>query len=145
MRLSAAAIALSLTWTACSLAEPIKSKSFVLGTEFSLRTAESAVSADGLWRIGFDGVTGDSRCPRGEQCVWAGDATVRVWAQRGTEPKQVRELHTASGALQVVALRGHELRLLGLDPYPVSGKPIVSGDYLATLSLSRASTIAPER
>lgn len=145
MRLSAAAIAVSLAWTACSLADPGKPQRFDMGTGFSLRVSEAALAVDGSWRIGFTGVVADSRCPKGEQCVWAGDATVRVWAQQGTEPRQVRELHTASGAAQVVALRGHELRLLGLDPYPVSGKPIAGGDYLATLTLSRSSTLAPER
>ena len=145
MRFSAAAIAVSLVWTACSLAEPGKTMTFELGTEFSLRAAQSAVSADSRWRVGFDGVSSDSRCPRGEQCVWAGDATVRVWVQQGNGPKQARVLHTASGAAQAAQVLGHELRVLRLDPYPISGKPIAAADYQATLSLVQGSSTDAER
>lgn len=96
-------------------------------------------------RIGFDGVSADSRCPKGVRCVWAGDATVRVWVQRGAEPKLQRELHTTPGATQAVRLLGHELRLLQLDPYPLAGQPTAAAAYRATLTLKPAPADAVER
>ena len=83
MRLAAATIVASLVWTACSVADPAQPVYFELEKNFSLRAGESAQTRDGALRIGFDGVTADSRCPKGEQCVRAGEVSVRVWVQQG--------------------------------------------------------------
>ena len=145
MKLAAATIVASLAWTACSMAGPARPVPIEPGKDFSLKAGESAQTPDGSLQVGFDGVTADSRCPKGTQCVWAGDATARVWLQQGPGPKQMHELRAAAGAAQAVRVLGHELRLLRLDPYPVSGRPIAQGDYVATLSLSRSPTADPER
>jgi hypothetical protein len=145
MRLAAVTIVASLAWTACSMAGPAQQARFEFGKDFSLRAGEFAQAADGALRIGFEGVTADSRCPKGEQCVWAGDAIARVWLQQGSGPRQPRELHTAMGAARVASALGHDLRLVRLDPFPVAGKVIAKPDYVATLTLSRNSTTESER
>jgi hypothetical protein len=43
-----------------------------LGRPFDVKPAET-VTIQGL-RITFEGVSEDSRCPTGAQCMWAGDA-----------------------------------------------------------------------
>lgn len=131
----AAALAASLAWTACSLAGPGAPVPIELGKPFSLRPGESARVDGGALRIGFVGVVADSRCPKGAQCVWAGDATVQIWVQQGAGPRESHALHTATGAAQVARVPGHELRLLRLDPYPVSGRPIAAQEPQATLLL----------
>ncbi|MEO5698508.1 MAG: hypothetical protein ABIQ60_15405 [Burkholderiaceae bacterium] len=133
--------------TACSatgFAEPVRARP---SQAFSLKVGESARTADGAWVIGFDGVPADSRCPKGEQCVWAGDATVRVWTQRPGGPKQMRELHTAPSAPRAGDTPGGALRLVRLDPTPITGKAIAQRDYVATLALDGADApgAAPER
>ena len=145
MRLAAATIVASLAWTACSMAGPARPVHIEPGKNFSLRTGESAQAHDDALRVGFEGVTADSRCPKGEQCVWAGDATARVWLQHGSGPRETRELHAAPGAAQAVRVLDHELRLVRLDPYPVTGKPIAKADYVATLTLSRSSAAESDR
>jgi len=145
VRLSAAAIAASLVWTACSASGPARVVMIEPGTNFSLRVGESAQTRDGALRLGFEGVTSDSRCAKGEQCVWAGDAVVRVWLQQGAGPRQTRELHAASGATQTVHVPGQELRLVSLDPYPVAGKTVATSDYVATLALSKISAAESDR
>jgi hypothetical protein len=56
-------------------------KGVALGESFQLNVGESVqIEAEAL-QIGFEDVSGDSRCPKGEQCIWEGDATVRVWLQ----------------------------------------------------------------
>jgi hypothetical protein len=115
------------------------------GKSFSLKVGERAQIASGGWVVGFDGVTADSRCPKGEQCVWAGDATVRVWVQFGAGPREMRELHLAPGKPQATRVQNQELRLLRLDPYPFSGKVIAQADYRATLTLSDGAAADPER
>lgn len=139
MRLAAATIVASLAWTACSLAgpdRPLPVETLALGQRFTLRAGQSAQSADGRLQVGVVGVTSDSRCPKGERCVWAGDATVQVWLRQASGPKETRELHTAPGPAQTARAFGHELCLVQLDPYPVSGKTLAQQDYVATLTLS---------
>ena len=145
MRLAAATIVASLAWTACSTAGPAAPAPIELGKAFSLKPGEVALTADGGIRIGFTGVTADSRCPKGEQCVVAGDATVRVWLQQGAGPRQVGDLRAAPGKAQQLQVFAHELRLVGLAPYPVSGRVIAPADYAATLILTRSASGDPDR
>lgn len=134
-----------MAWTACSTAGPVAPLPIETGKAFSLKVGEMAQAADKGLRVGFDGVSADSRCPKGEQCFWAGDATVRVWLQWGVGPRELRELHLAPGKPQATRVRNQELRLLRLGPYPVSGKVIAQGDYLATMTLSHGAAVDPER
>jgi len=145
MKLAAVTALATLMWTACTVAGPLPPAPVELGQPFALKIGESAHFAGQALRVGFAGVVADSRCPKGEHCVWAGDATVRVWLQQGAEQKQSLELHTAVGAAQAARVGNHELRLLRLDPYPVSGRDIASAEQLATLALSPATGAAPER
>lgn len=145
MKLAAALTATALAWTACSIAGPSAPLSIEPGKSFSLRPGESAQTADAALQVGFEGVTADSRCPKGTQCVWAGDATVRIWVQRGSGPREARELHAAPSATQALRVMDHELRLVRLEPYPLAGKAPTPADYVATLTLARAAASAPER
>jgi hypothetical protein len=136
MKRAAALIAASLAWTACSVAGPARPAIVELGKDFSLKPGESAQTADAAWQVGFEGVGADSRCPKGEQCVWAGEATVRVWLQQGGQTRQSRELRSTPGTAQSVRVGSLELRLLRVDPYPVRGKPIARNEYKVTLLLA---------
>ena len=145
MRLAAATFVASLACIACSTADSAQPAYIEMGKSFSLRVGESALAREQTLRVGFEGVTSDSRCPKDEQCVWAGDAIARIWVQQGSGPKETRALHTAAGAAQAVRVLGVEVRLLSLDPYPGTGKPIANGNYVATLALSRSSSADPDR
>lgn len=137
--------AASMAWAACSAAGPAAPGTIALGRDFSLRAGAAALTSDGSLRVGFDGVTSDSRCARGEQCVWAGDATVQVWLQLGSGAKVGRQLHTTPQARQTVRALCHALRLVRLDPTPVAGTVIAPADYTVTLSLVRDATAEADR
>jgi hypothetical protein len=145
MRSAVARVFAFVVCTACSQAPPAQPGRAEPGQTFSLKVGESARTEGGAWEIGFEGVPADSRCPKGEQCVWAGDATVRVWLQKAGGARLTRELHTAPNAPN--AGGPHiALRLVRLDPPALAGKSIAQRDYVATLSLDRdASGEAPER
>ncbi len=146
-RAAAAIIVAALVWTACSVAGPVRSELIEPGQDFSLRPGELVQLRGDSLHVGFAGVAADSRCPRGEQCVWAGDATVRIWLQRGAGPRQARELRAAAGAGQTARALDHEVRLVRLEPHPVAGKALARQDYVATLRLTRAAATAdtPDR
>ncbi len=145
MKSTVAKMVASLMCAACSAAPAPRSVGVEPGRPFVLRVGEVVQTKDGAWEIGFDGVSADSRCPKGERCVWAGDATVRVWLRKPGGERLSRELHTAPGSPRA---RGPQvdLRLLRLDPAAVAGRPIAPRDYVATLTLDRdTSDAAPER
>ena len=57
------------------------SKTAARGESFVLGVDQSASIDGGALVVGFIRVTSDSRCPRGDQCLSEGDATVRIWVQ----------------------------------------------------------------
>lgn len=126
----------SLVWTACSLADPAPPASGMSdqpvppGHVFTLRPGD--VARGGGMRVGFEAVLSDSRCPKGERCITAGEATVRVWLQSGGGPRIPRVLRLdPSGAKATDA----DVQLLRLDPYPVSGRATAASDYSAVIVL----------
>ena len=144
MRYAVSVFVATLAWVAGSVAGSSEPKSVALGESFNLKVGESAQIEALALRIGFEDVSADSRCPKDERCIWEGDATVRVWLQKAPGPKETHELHTSPKEQGAVSYLSYGVNLLRLDPYPVSGKTIERGDYLATLEVSRGSSDPPD-
>jgi hypothetical protein len=116
-----------------------------LGERVALRVGESArIGNDGL-EVGLEAVVADSRCPTGERCAREGEAVVRVWLRAAPGTRETRDLHLSSRAPGVGTALEHEVRLLQLDPYPVSGRATPQADYVATLRVERTSDAAQDR
>lgn len=134
-----------LTLAACSSATGPAGRGIELGRPFALRPSEAAQLANPPLTVGLDGITSDSRCPKGEQCITAGHATVRVWWQRGAGAREVGDLHTAPPDRGARQLGDLELRLLDLTPVPISGRTIAPASYVATLMLARKDAPPADR
>jgi hypothetical protein len=106
-----------------------------LDENFQLRIGQSAVISAVDMEVGFEAVTSDSRCGKGEQCVWEGDATVRIWTQLAGGNKEENELHTESKMPSAVAFAGYTVRLVALHPIPLSGRVIAPSAYIATFGV----------
>jgi hypothetical protein len=116
-----------------------------LENNFALRVGQSALLASEDLQIGFQEVSGDSRCGKGVVCVWEGDATVSIWVHRSGGDREVHELHTArSQGPGAVNHDGLSIRLVGLSPVPVAGRGIPPSDYVATFFISRSSAGSDE-
>ena len=96
----------------------------------------------GALEIGFEAVTADSRCAKGETCVWEGDATVRVSLRHADRAKEERDLHTSPRTPDAADYAGWSIRLVTLDPFPVTGHTIPQADYVATLRVTRGPPAA---
>lgn len=118
--------------------------SAVAGENFRLGVGQSTVVDGQALEIGFAGVPQDSRCPKGEACIWEGDATVRIWVQAAAGAKVGRELHTSSRSPGAADYEGWSIRLVALDPYPVTGRSIAQADYVVTLQVTRGSPTTDE-
>ncbi len=144
MKTLVALIAAALLCGACSTTGAVGAQAVEPERPFDLRPGGTARMADARLLLGFDGVTADSRCPKGEQCFSAGDATVRVWWQRDGAPRETHDLHLA-GRGGTALLGGLELRLVALAPVRLAGQPIPPRDYVATFVLSRHPTAEVDR
>ena len=115
---------------------PSAPKTVGLDQPFTLAAGASArVDAENL-QVGFDRVVSDSRCPRGAQCVVAGEAVVRVWLSKSPEARGNRDLTTPNAAEAVYG--AYRITLVTLDPYPTVDHTIRPSDYVATLLVTRA-------
>ena len=103
------------------------------GRPFEMKPAET-VTIQGV-RLTFDGVTDDSRCPTGAQCVWAGDAA--AWFNLENSPDARRTLHTNGRFERQAEFAGFVVRLEDIKPYPKLGETIAAGDYRATLIVTK--------
>lgn len=86
-------------------------------------------------QLKFEQVVSDSRCPSDVACIQAGEAVVAVTVIGADRARQRYEVHT-SGATSVVHA-GLTIVCEGLEPRPVSARPIRPSDYRLTLRVSR--------
>jgi len=121
---------MAIAVTGC-LNSPTAPDAVSIGVPFELKAGATAELPDGF-RIKFDRVTADSRCPSDVQCVSAGDATVIVLASnRGDNPFPL-DLHT-NGAGSQISYSSHTIRLTALRPVPLSNRQISALEYIAVL------------
>ncbi|WP_158887342.1 hypothetical protein [Amycolatopsis anabasis] len=118
MRLLAGAGLLILAMAGCGGAgpgaTPASSTGPALGSEFTLRVGERAVVED--LGVGFDAVREDSRCPRGKQCVWEGDAIVVVsLASPPNGASTTAELHTNPKFARTTEYARYRVELVDLN------------------------------
>lgn len=145
MKFSAWMGSMTLALAACASAALQPPKAIAVGQSFVLAMGES-VRLDArpgqVLELGFERVVSDSRCPRGEQCVHAGEARVRVWVQQpGGAREPLELLHRPGAQAQAVAWPGQRLEILLLDlrPAPAKGAPEEPTVYEASLAVRDAA------
>jgi hypothetical protein len=92
----------------------------------------------GKLQIKFALVESDSRCPKDVECVWAGNAAVRLRLSSGKRARTVT-LNTgrSSAFSDETTYQGYRLKLVNLAPYPRNARQITASDYKLTLSVSK--------
>ena len=103
---------------------------------FELHPGEKITAAGGDLEVTFVSVLEDSRCPKGEQCIQAGRARLSFEAtRRGGEP--VRFVLDSSRESEDTGIAGYQITLTSIQPFPVSGRPIATPDYVAKIQVLR--------
>ncbi len=115
------------------------------GEPFILGVGESTQIGDAELSVGFDAITGDSRCPTGVWCFWEGDAAAGLWLALPGEPAQAFVLHTFADFEQMLELGAYVISLQLVTPYPVVNVPIDPATYEVTLVVERAAVPTGER
>ena len=86
--------------------------------------------------VKFLEVLEDSRCPEGVDCVWAGNAKIKLELSKKGEPAKVVELNTGMGDKSVV-FGGYEIYLVDLLPHRKAGVENLPGSYEAVITAQK--------
>ena len=102
------------------------------GVEFNLAVGKTATLSGSDYRIAFNRVTEDSRCPVDVQCVWAGDAKIELTVSRASAPGDTRVISLAPPNSEVT-VGDLRIRFVSLAPTPRQSEPPASRAYVAQL------------
>ena len=107
-----------------------------LGQEFGLKiNQEAMIEGEGL-AVRFESVLEDSRCPEGVDCIWSGNAKIRLRSVKQKQTPAAVELNTDVGSKSSSYLN-YEIRLVALKPRTKADKPIQPNEYRATLIITK--------
>jgi len=114
------------------------SKTVDLGKEFTVNFNGTVdVKGENL-KIQFLDVTEDSRCPQDVQCIWAGQAKIVLSIHKNNQKNLGNyEFLIQAGNSPMQKIEGYLVKIVKLEPYPVSTKNIEKNDYKATLIVSK--------
>ncbi len=111
----------------------------LIGKEFSLGIDQTASIEGEKLVIKFKAVLEDSRCPVNVVCVWAGNGKVEFEILDIDGQNKTVTLNTEEEP-RVTTLKGHNLKLISLNPPRIDGVSISPGDYSVTLLVERKSS-----
>ena len=109
----------------------------LLNVPFTLAPGQTArIESEGM-DIRFIDVTGDSRCPQGVECIWAGQVSNAVEITKNNILNQVTLSDSAgSGASTSQDFQNYHI-FFSVTPSPVAGKLIDGNDYRLTLTVDQ--------
>ena len=94
------------------------------------------VTAKSGMKITFVEMVEDSRCPVDVECVWAGNAKIKVRITKGRKSK-VLELNTTLGNSTLPTYAGYRFKLKGLTPELRSNVRINRNAYKAMIEVTK--------
>jgi hypothetical protein len=121
---------------ACVRAPLSATQSVAIGESFALKIGQSVMFAGEGLELAFETVVSDSRCPRGVQCIRAGEATIRIAVEKAPNARASIELRTTPSESEA-SYSPYSIRLLNVNPYPDANRRIQPEEYEATLVVTR--------
>ncbi len=128
--------ACTVTGATVGTSGPGATKIAAVDRDFELTVGQSARVDGPSLTVAFNGVTEDSRCPTGVQCIWAGNAAIAVSLTEGSGATSQATLNTTLNP-HSARVSGYEISLVGVTPYPKQGGTIPQATYIATLHVTR--------
>jgi hypothetical protein len=107
-----------------------------LGQEFELKINQEATIEGESLAVTFESVLEDSRCPDGVDCIWSGNAKIRIRSNKQKQTPATIELNTDAGPKSSSYLN-YEIRLVGLKPRPKPSEAVQPHEYKAALIIAR--------
>ncbi len=100
-----------------------------------IKAGKSKTASHSKLKIKFISVVEDSRCPQGAQCVWAGNAKVKVEISSKTD-KKTFEFNTGVGP-KGDQFGGYAINLESLTPSPTTVGKVDPKKYKARFTVTR--------
>lgn len=126
---------------ACGAQAKVRARKTVrLNQDFVVRVGQEVSVADQKLIVKFVSVPEDSRCPKGVNCIWAGNVRVLLHVTKAKSKPVKVELNLNPRDFPDGEAGGYgdyKIKLVKVDPYPVADQQIKAGDYTATLSISK--------
>jgi hypothetical protein len=110
-----------------------------LDSQFYLKVGQTATVKSENIAVKFLEVTGDSRCPSDVVCIWAGQVSVVVNITKNGENlgDVALTLGVSNPGLSVKNVGGYYIKVIAVNPYPISTHKIEQSEYIATLVVSK--------
>jgi len=105
---------------------------------FQLKIGQTALLESENLRVTFLEVTEDSRCPSDANCITAGRVSILISVAVSGETPEEFTLTISAGNEEPaeVAHNGFVIRLLLVEPYPSTTRPIDPSDYISTFIIT---------
>lgn len=87
-------------------------------------------------RLRFLDVIEDSRCPEGTNCIWAGNAKIKIQINKHGGQPRIFELNS-NLEQQSVMVEGYEIKLVGLTPHPKAETELRKAAYTAVFEITQ--------
>jgi hypothetical protein len=110
--------------------------SATLNQALSLKTGQAVRLDSENMQINFQEVTGDSRCPTGVVCIWAGQAQILVKIVNGETTYMVSLIEMGGSQPATQQFLDYKLTF-DLQPYPIAGKTVNPADYRLSLTVTK--------
>lgn len=107
---------------------------FSVGDAFTLNLNTDYQAIDAKLQVRFTEVSEDSRCPRGTNCVWEGQAKVNLLVNGDPVTLILQE---GEPALAEHVHAGHRFIAQGLTPYPVADTEFDASTYALKLLVQK--------
>jgi len=110
-----------------------------LDKQFDLKAGQTIIVKSENITVNLLEVTGDSRCPSDVVCIWAGQVSLIVNATKNGENlgDVTLTLGFSNPDLSVKNVGGYYIKVIAVNPYPVSTHKIEQSEYIATLVVSK--------
>jgi hypothetical protein len=120
--------------TGCGANQFIKAD---LGQEFSLGIGQTARIESEQLTIRFNGIDGDSRCPTGVTCVWAGEVSCKVTVTYQGSSSNMTLSQIGPPLPPAEETYGNYRLLFSVQPYPSTGTQISDAEYRLIMTVEK--------
>lgn len=107
-----------------------------LDQEFELKIGQEANIKSERLKVKFVSVLEDSRCPKGVNCIQAGQGRVALQVTTPNKKSETVELSTDLPK-QEREFGGYQVKLVSLNPYPKMDNPVKPAEYVLILNVSK--------
>ena len=110
-----------------------------LDVPFQLKINQVGIIKSENIKIFFLNVTEDSRCPSDVECIWPGQVTILINILKNYQSLGDFNLTIPgdSDEIAIIEFDGYSIKMIKVDPYPISTQEIQLSDYIVTFIVNK--------